>query len=97
MGRYRGLYDDGLQDNGSSGTTEETYSTDDEIDTNRGYVTDPDTNEVEGRCGRKHEMEDTDEEPYADTDDDISSCSDGDNYKANTKALIDRIERRWQR
>jgi hypothetical protein len=37
-------------------------------------------------------VEDTDEESDEDNDDDVSSCSDGDNYKANTKVLIDRIK-----
>jgi hypothetical protein len=103
MGRRRGLDNNGLRDKAGSETTNETYiyiSTDDEIDTNRGHatdLTDPEIDEVEGRCGMKHEVEDTDEESYEDTDDDVSSCSDGDNYKANTTALIDRIEGRWQR
>jgi hypothetical protein len=72
----------------------ETYSTNNEIDLDRGYAIDADSIEVEGRCGRKHEVGDTDEDSDDDTDDDMSSCLDGDNYKANTKALIDRIEGR---
>lgn len=89
---------DVLQDSDSSGTTGETYQTDDEVDADRGYatdLTDSDVNEIEGRSGRKHEVEDSGEDSDEDTDGDVSSCSDGDNYKANTKVLIDRIEGRW--
>lgn len=101
MGRRRGLDDSALRDKAGRQTTDETYSTDDgayRINTIRRYAKDPDTSEVEGRRARKHAEEDTDEESYNDSDDDdMSSCSDGDNYKAHTKALIDRVEGRWQR
>jgi hypothetical protein len=103
MGRRRGLDNNGVLDKAGSETTNKTYScisTDNKIDNNQGYMTDLtdlDISEVEGRCGIKHEVEDTDEESYKDTDDDISLCLNKDNYKANTKSLINRIKERWQR
>jgi hypothetical protein len=74
-----------------------TFSTNKAVDLEQRDVTDPDASEINGRLGANHEMEDTDEESDEDIDDDLSLCSDGDNYKANTKALINRIEGRWQR
>jgi hypothetical protein len=97
MGRRRGLDNNSLHDKGGSQTLDKTYSTDNKPDTDQGYttdLTDPDIGEAEGRCGRKHKVEDTEEESFKETDDDVSSCSDGDDYKANTKGLINRIEGR---
>jgi hypothetical protein len=95
MSRRRHADGNGLQDYSRSET--EAYSTDDEIDLDRGYAAGADVSDIDGRCRSNHEVEGTDEESDEDTDDDLSSCSDGDNYNANTKALIDRIKGRWQR
>ena len=54
------------------------------------------------RNGEKYNVEDTDEvdddfSSSSNFEDDLSSCSEEDNYKASTKVLLDRIEERWQR
>ena len=95
MGRRHGPDDNALQHNGGREKTDKTYGTHDEIDLDRGFttdLTDSDLSKDKGRSGRKHEVGDTYDESDEDTEDDFSSCSDGDNYKTNTKVLIDRIE-----